>query len=153
MSDTNNRLFPLFTEVFQGTAPGADGTWFVQGNEAFYATIDDLTAMEASTRPMGSASSIAAHVIHTTYYMELAIAAAKGEQREGDWPSSWDKQTVSDTEWEAVKGKLRSTVAVFQEGLGCIDLDGEYLQGAVANIAHAAYHLGAIRQLYLAVKN
>ncbi|MBX7132098.1 MAG: hypothetical protein K1X67_05395 [Fimbriimonadaceae bacterium] len=39
-----------FKEVFEGTSPGANGTWFVQGGEALEETLSTLNAEEASCK-------------------------------------------------------------------------------------------------------
>ncbi len=154
MAATNLSLVTLFEEIFQGTPPGADGTWFVQGDEALDVTLDSLTFEEASTAPTAQANSIAAHVIHMTYYLELANDGLRGRERQGDWPGSWMVQTVDAQRWVAVKEALRHQRESMRSILAEHSFENaEDLTHAIANIAHAAYHLGAIRQLYLIAKS
>ncbi|HEY3330606.1 MAG TPA: DinB family protein [Capsulimonadaceae bacterium] len=143
----------IFGEAFSGLAAGADGTWFVQAGEAFFETLDRLDASQASLAVAPGVNTIAAHVIHTAYYIELAIAVFNGNELPGDWPGSWKKQTVTEGEWAEVKATLHERVSSFLQTLDAVDLAaGPYLQAdAIANAAHAAYHLGAVRQLYLIV--
>lgn len=142
-------LKTLFVEVFQGTPPGASGTWFVQGGEAFDATLAQITAEQASHRA-GGASSIAAHVVHTAYYLELANDALRRVERDADWSGSWARQSVDEKEWAAAKSELANQANRFVEVLdGDLNLDGELRTYLTAIVCHTAYHLGAVRQLAL----
>lgn len=143
------------TECLEGTPPGEAGTWFVQGGEALLATLNDLTADEATAKYALGPNSICAHVMHSAYYLELAIDGLNGISRQGDWPGSWAKQAVTDVEWNEAKSSLRQRVQSFLETLEKVDLstDPDDLTYALANLAHLAYHLGAVRQLYLFIKS
>ena len=153
MDKVNTAIVALYTEVFQGTPPGADGTWFVQGGEAMWATLDDLSAAEASTRVFPGASTIAAHTIHTAYYLNQTLLWVAGKEPVDDWPGSWAKQEVTEEEWTAVKDDFKQKVRTFTD-LIASSPSGEYeVLGKLANLGHVAYHLGAVRQLYLAVKS
>lgn len=153
MSEVNNAICQLYVEVFNGTPPGESGTWFVQGGEAMWATLDDLTAAEASARPFPTASSVAAHVIHTDYYLNQTLRWVAGEEPVDDWPGSWAKQEVTEEEWAAVKDGLRQRVKAFVDLVASSPNGEHHIIGKLANLGHVAYHLGAVRQLYLAVKS
>jgi len=154
MSSVNKAIIDLVTEVIQGTPPGASGTWFVQGDEALEATLADLTAEQASVNLVAGLSSIAAHAIHASYYLELALDGMQGISRDGDWEGSWAKQKVTDLEWDAARQGLKARADAFCQALREIDLEKNQddLTYAMANLGHLAYHLGSIQQLYLAVK-
>ncbi|MBS1709827.1 MAG: hypothetical protein JSS65_14030 [Armatimonadetes bacterium] len=152
MSEVNQAVCQLFIEVFEGTPPGADGTYFVQGGEALWATLDDLTAAEASAHPYPGASSIASHTIHTAYYLNQTLLWAAGEEPTDDWPGSWAKQEVTEDEWTGIKVNLRQKVQGFVGHVSSSPSGEHHIIGKIANVGHVAYHLGAIRQLYLAVK-
>ena len=149
-----NSIRTLFVEVFEGTAPGADGTWFVQGGEAIEDTIASLNEKEASEQPHAGLSSIASHVIHMTHYLQLTNAQARGQQFDSDWEGSWKTQAVTAEEWKGVKCALLAQKDLLLELINqpsIVEVD-EAVFGAIANIAHAAFHLGAIRQLSQIVK-
>jgi hypothetical protein len=154
MTSIHKALVELFLEVFEGTPAGAGGTWFVQGNEALDATLAGLSAQEASRTAIPGASSIAAHVIHTAYYLELANDHFRGRDRDGDWAGSWKRQTVTEAEWTAAKANLTNQRNDFLSQIQQADLavEQEDLTYALANLGHVAYHLGGIRQLFLAIK-
>ncbi|MFM9872653.1 MAG: DinB family protein [Fimbriimonadaceae bacterium] len=143
----------LLNEVLHGTAMGAEGTCFVQGDEALIQTLKDLTAQEASIIPAPGTTSIAAHLIHTNYYLWITLEAMKGTEPKGDWPGSWAKTTVNEQEFQAEIAKLETQVKEFISLLPNVNWEEDWnLINGIANIGHAAYHLGAIRQLYCIIK-
>lgn len=99
-------LETLFKEIFEGTAPGADSTWVVQGGEALEDTLSRLSAEQASVQATPNSSSIAAHVIHMTYYLQLSNREARGQAVEYNWAGSWKQQTVTEDEWVLVLKSL-----------------------------------------------
>lgn len=154
MNLTKDAIKFLINEILYGTAEGADGTCFVQGDEALLATLQDLTAEEASRIPAPGMNSIAAHLIHTNYYLYLNIQGMEGNPLEGDWPGSWAKQAVTTEEWLDQQNTLKTQVERFCDLLDSMDFEEKWnvIEG-IANVGHAAYHLGAIRQIYLIVKS
>lgn len=147
--DFRTTLTTLFTEVFEGLPPGEEGTWFVQRGEALEETLAALSAEQASVR-LGSASSIAAHAIHATYYLQVSNAYGRGQTPEPDWAASWQRQEVTPEEWANVQAQLVGQKQQLLELMNQPELSDDDVFGAIVNIAHAAYHLGAIRQMVLA---
>ncbi len=144
-------LVTLFTEVFEGLAPGAKGTWIVERGEALEETLVGLTAEQASRRISG-ASSVAAHVIHTIHYLKMSNAQGRGQAFEADWDGSWARQVVTDEEWAEVQSDLVDQKTLLLELMSQPGLPDDAVLGAIANIGHAAFHLGAIRQLVAAAQ-
>lgn len=148
MSDHYESLLLLMREVFEGKPADVPGTWFVEGREALLETFREVTPEQASSDFGRGISSIAAHLEHTRYYLAQSNGWARGEQPVADWPGSWRLQTVSAEEWSGLR---QSLTAEYQEFLSHLarkpDLDQDSATGAVANLAHAAFHLGAVRQL------
>jgi hypothetical protein len=136
-------------EILDGAAP--DAGWLLNRRDpGLLHSLDALTAEQASAVPTGGASSIAAHVDHLCYGLDLLNRWARGESpfADADWTASWRRQTVSSAEWEELRERLRSEAGRWQEGFGAIlDRGEEELTGAIASAAHLAYHLGAIRQI------
>ncbi len=154
MANVNESVIALMSEVLDGYPEGADGTWFVEGSEVLKATLADLSGEEASRSLGDGINSIAAHVIHLTYYLELSTDGMKKIERESNWGGSWAKQVTTDAEWEVAKQNCATKFQEFSEILSTHDLsDPDDLTYAIANLGHAAYHLGAIRQLFLIVKS
>ncbi len=99
-----------------------------------------------ASRSIGG-TSIAAHVHHTAFAMEASAAWIRGERKPLDWKSSWSVKTVDAAAWAGLNAHLR---AAYHALRAAIETGGraseESMGGAVGAAAHAAYHLGAIRQ-------
>jgi hypothetical protein len=146
------QLHAVLRETFEG--PQAKWTYFIDNKPAaaVFGTIDALTAEDAS-RPLGAGeSTIASHVHHLAFALAEAAAFVRGERDDVDWSESWRVRTVDDAQWTALRERLRRE---YERLLRTID-DGaasseEAFGGAIGLLAHAAYHLGAIRQKRAAV--
>ncbi len=143
----------LFRETFEGVAPGSNGTWFVQGREAVLPSIQALTPEQASTVYPGGRATVGAHVNHLCYYLHLFNVHKRGEEEPSDWEGSWKMQTFDAKAWKDVQDR---TLAEYEEATQWYRLQAESDSdfateekaiSAIANIAHAAFHLGAIRAL------
>ena len=66
-----------------------------------------------------------------------------------DWKQSWMVQTVTEPEWEKLLEELKLEYHNLQNNMPANpDLnDKMFVTSGVALVAHAAYHLGAIRQM------
>ena len=141
----------LFREAFEGKAPGESGTWFVEGGEAFFESIHGLTAQQASVRVLGQLSSIGAHVRHTTYYLWFfnEHIRKQGVEHQADWAGSWAVQEFTDESWADAQKELAEEYAFTRDTIGSLKefFDEGHVLPAIANIAHAAYHLGVVRAL------
>ncbi|MDB4908469.1 MAG: hypothetical protein JWO05_3253 [Gemmatimonadetes bacterium] len=146
-------ILHIFREICEGGKPGertaiidrteADGT----GNHGLLATLDRLSAEQASN-PTALGLGAAAHAAHAAYYMEVTTLFARGEHPKMDWPRSFEPHTVSATEWAATRLRLR---AAYEDVLALVGetraWDERAAGGLAGNLAHAAYHLGALRQV------
>jgi hypothetical protein len=155
MEKIKQDIATIFREAYSGMEPGADGTWFVQSGESILESLDTIDAAHASVIVAPGVSSIAAHAIHTDYYLSLTLDRLKGNDPPGDWPGSWTEQAVTDDEWDAVRAKMRANTDAFFAALATADFETYpgIQPDMIANIAHAAYHLGAIRQIWMVVKS
>jgi hypothetical protein len=143
----SRQLRAVLRETFEG--PQAKWTYFIdhRPDAAVFGTIDTLGAEEAS-RPLGAGgSTIASHVHHLAFSLREAAAFIRGERGEADWSESWRVRSVDEAGWTALKGRLR---AEYERLLLAVDeaavSSEEAFGAAVGLLAHAAYHLGAIRQ-------
>ena len=66
-----------------------------------------------------------------------------------DWKQGWMVQTVTEPEWEKLLEELKLEYHNLQNNMPANpDLnDKMFVTSGVALVAHAAYHLGAIRQM------
>jgi hypothetical protein len=122
---------------------------FLDKGTSLFETVDALTAPEAS-RSIGRCATIAAHVAHVTFYLEvLERYMATGEGEKIDWRVVWNTVgAVTSEEWERLKQELRRTAGRVRSTIRNRSSWGEEaaVGGALAIVVHTAYHLGAIRQ-------
>jgi hypothetical protein len=145
-------MLGLITEAYDGPSdPGA--TWFAD-NEAgsgLLGTLERLDAAGASA-PLGpaDASSAAAHAGHMLFSLNLANRALRGENVHATavWSDSWKSVKVDEAGWKALLAGLRaeydSLLAAIKAGLPW--QDEMAMTGIFGQLAHGAWHLGAIRQ-------
>ncbi len=148
-------LLTLFDEGYVGPAD-SKGTWFVDNEPdcGFLGTVEKLSAKDAS-RGFGE-FSVAAHANHLRYSLELANRAFRGENpyASADWKGSWNIREVDEGEWKKLKASLRREYEDFRSAIaaGIKWDDPLFLTGTLGQLAHGAWHLGAVRQLLSALK-
>lgn len=94
-------------------------------------------------------ATIAAHVFHIRFALAGANGWAKGTAPEGTWESSWLVNEVSPDEWESLKAEVRREYADLVELIRTNERweEPNAAVGALAQLPHMAFHLGAIHQL------
>ena len=130
---------------------------FLDRNASLFETLETISAAAASRPISATCASIAAQVEHVCFHLELVARVAQGEQfkpGEVDWQASWRQTSVTEQEWAARKERLREA----HRGILAIAAKAETwkdenaIGGAMAMVAHTAYHLGEIRQACCIVK-
>ena len=154
-------LIDQYRETFEGEVrPGM--CWIVDGrrNSALLGTIESLTAPQAFASPVPGARSIAAHVAHLRFALDLTLRRLNGENPPADWPASFDlPDDRSPAAWESLRRDVRTAyegVLEFLERQRAAppqDWPPIHLVGLTATIAHNAYHLAAIRQIAQVVRH
>jgi hypothetical protein len=127
--------------------PPGRGSYFTESdqNGGFFATLTPITATDASL-PVAR-TSIAAYVHHVAWAMDATAAWIRGDRKGHDWKESWKIATVDEGAWTRLVGELRRQYDHLRQTIHSHALDDEMaFGGAVAAIAHLAYHLGAVRQ-------
>jgi hypothetical protein len=138
------QLIAVIREAFEGaggssyfTDHGADAGWF--------GTLGKSSAVEAS-RVIGG-TSIAAHVHHIIFSLEASSAWIAGDRSRRNWADSWRVSEVDEAAWARMRTELRSGYENLCRAVEAGATSSEdAVGGAVAAIAHVAYHLGAVRQ-------
>jgi hypothetical protein len=143
-------LAALFSELVDG--PSAQAAYMLNSKDpGLLHSLDRLSAAAASSIPPAGGASIAAHVDHVRYGLELMNRWNSGEAdpwSNADWTTSWRRTAVTNEQWAALRNQLQAEVRRWQLALRQPrDLSDVELNGVVASIAHLAYHLGAIRQV------
>jgi hypothetical protein len=140
-------LVRMLREAFEG--PPGPWTYFTDAapGTGALATIDALTAAQASVAGGPGHTTIASHVRHMSVSLTLSTRGLRGESASRDRSKSWTVSVVDAAAWASLQAELRrayeSLVVAVEMRTGW---DEDALGVAVGAIAHAAYHLGAIRQ-------
>jgi hypothetical protein len=147
-SDLISAISTLLAELTGGAA--ADEAWVLNREDpGLLRSLDKLSAAAASAGPPGGGSSIAAHVDHLRYGLELLNRWSRGEDpfADADYGASWRRVTVSDEEWTSLRRQLRSEINQWTEAVKDSRRLGEAeLKTILSSVVHLAYHVGAIRQ-------
>jgi hypothetical protein len=144
----------LLAEAYAGkdTSP----TWFIDKGEhsGVLGTLETLSAAEASKTVVAGGSSIAAHTNHLRWSLAMANAMMRGQPTSRDWAESWTVHTVDDAAWTKLQADLKREYETLRDGLpnGFDPTNPILIQSGIALVAHAAYHLGAMRQMMLQMK-
>ena len=142
-------LLTILKELVEGAEPGA--CWVLNAQDpGLLASLNRLSAEEASAIPSGGGASIAAHVDHLRYGLELLNRWSAGENPfvNADYSASWGRLTVSKEDWASRLEALHSEAYAWMEAIKRPrDVSDFELTGMVASVAHLAYHMGAIRQI------
>jgi hypothetical protein len=140
----------LLDELTHG-AP-SEMCWVLNGGDpGLLASLDRLTARQACASPANGGPTVAAHVNHLRYGLELLNRWEDGEENpfaSADWAASWDRTFVDDGEWDLLRSELRQRVERWRASLASPrDTSGFALTGIVAAVVHIGYHMGALRQI------
>jgi hypothetical protein len=137
----------LLRETFEG--PGGPSTYYIDNDPkaGLFATFDALSAPDAS-RPFGrGGASIAGHAFHVGFHLEVSSAWLRGDREPRDWSRSWTVTGVDDPGWADLQSRLRRQFEDLVRAIETVPAaSGDELATTIGAIAHAAYHLGAIRQ-------
>ncbi len=141
----------LLTETFESV----QGAYLDRGTSLFE-TLAQISAEEAS-QPMGDCATIAAHVAHSTYYLNVLEDRMFGRDLSGvNWDTIWEEVSgVDQAEWDRMLADLRTTYARIKSHLdNAEEWEGiNELSSMLGIIAHSAYHLGEIRQMMCHLKS
>lgn len=147
----NDEIITILSETFEG--PEGNGSWFTESKpgSGLFGTIDRLSYEEASILIEGV--TIAAHTDHTRYHLWANNQVLEGKTQELNWKESWQIGAVTKDEWEQIKKGLHYEYMTMTEHLNDErNLDSPSTTSILGTIAHAAYHLGAIRQMVKVVE-
>lgn len=151
MTDTPGALAHLFAELVDG--PRDCGSAFVlnSGDAGLLASLDRLTAADAS-RSVDGGATIAAHVRHVRDGLALMNRWAEhggNPFADAKWDDAWKTSVVDDAAWQEIRRGLRHEADRWRVALASPPAHATAAQDVdmIASVAHLAYHLGAIRQI------
>ncbi len=148
-------LSNMLTEIFEGP-PGQEAYLLNPGDPGLLRQLDTIDAIAASNRPMTGRTTIAAQIDHLRLGFSLLNRWAVGEVNPwagADWNASWQRTTVSEDQWRALRDGLRHEADKWRKVVATrTSWDDMSAAAALSTAAHTAYHLGAIRQILAALK-
>lgn len=146
-SMTVNLLIRMLREAFEG--PPGPWTYFTDTGPGtgLLGTIGEVTASQASQAGGPGHTTVAGHVHHVIASLGLATRELRGESVSRDRSRSWTVTAVDDAAWAAARKDVRREFESLRVAIEThAAWDENTLGVACGAIAHAAYHLGAIRQ-------
>lgn len=144
--DVKQSLFTLLKETFEG-GTNPEGTLYLDRGVGLFTTIDQLTAEQASRQVTPTSTTIAAHVHHSLFYLEVLERFMKGDTGRADWSESWQRQQVDEAAWDDLRHKFKTTYQRISNYLQTQDDWEDGLEEGYSMVIHSAYHLGAVRQM------
>jgi hypothetical protein len=142
-----NVLARLLREAFAG-APGP-WTYFTDTGpgSGLLGTVDALSAAQASLESGPGGTTVAGHVHHVCSSLALSVRELQGQSVSRDRTQSWTVSVVDDAAWADLRARLRRE---YRDATMAVETVAEWNEDRLATafgaVAHAAYHLGAIRQ-------
>lgn len=123
---------------------------FLDKGESLFPTLEPVTAEQASVPVCGEENSIASQVNHVIFWFDVAFRYMRGENPgKQDWGAAWELVRVSDDQWDALRRQLRerheTLLRLINETPDAAFANEEMVGGAMAAVAHTAFHLGQIR--------
>ena len=128
---------------------------YLDRNTSLFETLATITAEEASRPVSANCASIAAHVEHVRFYLDITMQYMRGERPKVDWTEIWRTvRAVTPEEWAASQQRLRETYGQVREMVTSTSAwkDVDEVGGVLALLMHNAYHLGEIRQALCTLK-
>jgi hypothetical protein len=145
-------IVTLLTEAYAGS-PDPRSTWFIDNepDSGLLGLLGGVSAAEASRSVDGSGqpgTTIASHVEHLRWSLANVNGTLRGEAWQPNWGESWKLNEADEAGWDRLRQALRTEYETLRALLGQqTALPGEFLNGTLALIPHAAFHLGMIRQM------
>lgn len=143
-------LYALLDETFDNVQ-GA----FLDKGTSLFETLATISSEEASLPVGGKCATLAAQVKHVAFYLDVVDNTVRDPNYPRvDWGEIWRTvSSVTPGEWEAIQAELRAN---YNRILRLVEdtpaWEEAQIGGAIAVVAHTAYHLGEIRQALCWVK-
>ncbi|MDQ3513722.1 MAG: hypothetical protein M3462_08675 [Chloroflexota bacterium] len=143
-------------EVFRGALLAVLDEMFERGNDlvldpgdALFETLATLDATQA-TRPIGEGESSIAALVHHLWTMLDQLNRAGGSKPPAptDWGASWHRLSIeTDADWRTLVADLRRAFDTLRGVAASTERwDAHWVDGALALVAHASYHIGEVRR-------
>lgn len=139
----------ILRETFEGSPEDAGSAYLDHGIGVF-PTIGAISAADASLKI--NETTIAAHTAHLKFYLDRICEFISGRTEKVNWEQSWLIEQVTEEEWNILRKGMRSSYEAVLKCFAEVETwNQENIGDAIAIIAHTAYHLGAIRQIFKSI--
>lgn len=147
-------LKTLLRETFDGV-PAGGAAWYTDAGPggSLSDLLNSISHHQASTAPIPGRKTIAAHVEHLRFHMDVLTSFIAGERQSVDWKQSWKLTTVDETAWDDLKRELYMAQARLERMIERTHWKQLSLAAGIGAITHIAHHFGAIRQLALLTRD
>jgi hypothetical protein len=146
-----NGLVGLLEEAYEGKVQ----SFFRDGDKGgVLPLLDGLSAEQASSPVAADGMTMAAHAEHLRWSLANVNATVAGAAWNPNWAESWRVRAVSSAEWDTLRTSTRLEFERFRNTMKTSQTwwaDPMMFSGVAATIAHAAYHLGAMRTMMKAL--
>lgn len=124
--------------------------YYLDKHTSLFETLATITAEQASIPVGGKCATLAAQVKHVAFYLDVIDKSVRDPNfPPADWGEIWRTvNRVSSDEWQAIQKELRDNynrILTLIQNAPAWSSDDQ-IAGAIAVVAHTAYHLGEIRQ-------
>lgn len=122
---------------------------YLDTGTSLFETLATVNAEQASQSMGGNCATIAAHVEHMAFYLDLIPKFAQNDHLEVEWGEIWARvSTVTPEEWQTTQQKLKASYQAIREFTSQQDswASPRVLGGVMGMLMHNAYHLGEIRR-------
>jgi hypothetical protein len=142
----SKELLTILEETFETH----HGVYLDKGTSLF-ATLNQISAGEASIPVGNRCATIAAQVEHVIFYLEVVEHSIAGQQEvsKPDWGEIWSRVSgVTGAEWDELRARLKAAYDRLSKMLRGIENweHNDAVGDSMAIVVHTAYHLGEIRQ-------
>ena len=124
--------------------------FYLDRNTSLFETLAGITAEEASIPVGGRCATLAAQVKHIAFYLDVVEKSVRDPNfPQADWGEIWRTVSrVTPKEWQTLQDELRASYTSIQTLIKTTPAwpSDDEIGGAMAILAHTAYHLGEIRQ-------
>jgi hypothetical protein len=149
-------LIQQFRETFEGDV---GSSWITDGkpDSGMFGVIKPIAPKDAFMAIAAGHRSLAEHVQHVRFSMDLFYKRMQGQDPSADWGTSFDIEERSAEKWVELQAELKRlydavmSVVNEQSKQPLEKWPAIYIVGLAAMTAHTAYHLGSIRQIAIAV--
>jgi len=131
--------------------------YFLDKGTSLFPTLNEVSAAEASQSAATNGATIAAHVAHARFYLDVLNDIMRSDAiTTVNWREIWETvKSVTPEEWENETQRLKESYDQVMATINSFDAwNGKYdIGGAISVLAHTSYHLGAIRQALAAIRS